>query len=142
MNVVHKKSDNNEETDSSSKAKKLEQEGELDKAAAMFEKLLREDPLNELAYNRLMIIYRKKKDYKKELAIIKKGIAAFEQSFKKSSKAPLSRKITALSKSLLKSLGLTDKKGNMIYTREPVGRWNKRKLVVERMIRKKRKSRS
>ena len=136
MKVVHKKSVVDESVAGDVKAKKLEQEGELDKAAALFEKKVKENPLDETAYNRLMIIYRKRKDYRKELATIKKGMSAFEQSFKSSMKIPTSRKITSLSRSLLKSLGLTDKKGNAIYTREPLSRWQKRRLTVERLIKK------
>jgi hypothetical protein len=140
MKVVHKKANTEDNAAGREKGRMPEQEGNPDKGAAAFEKLVKDDPLNEAAYNRLMIIYRKNKDYKKELATIMKGMAAFEKSFKSSSKLPKTRKIATLSKSLSKSLGLTDKRGNMIHTREPLNRWSKRKLVVERMLKNKRKS--
>ena len=139
MKVVHKKAGEKDDAVGAEKGMNLEKQGELDQAARVFEKLVEADPLNEKAYNRLMIIYRKNRDYKKELATIKKGMSAFEHLFKSSSKLPRSRKIKTLSNSLLKSLGLTDKKGNMIDTREPLNRWSKRKLVVERMLKKKSK---
>lgn len=141
MKVIHKNSNAPVESrDTLTQAKKLEQEGKQDKAIEAFEKIIGEDPLNEYAYNRLMILYRKNREYKKELAVIKKGIAAFERSFKSSSKITITKKISTLSRSLLKSLGLSDKKGNSLYEREPLGRWNKRRLVVERLNKKQKKN--
>ena len=140
MKVIHKKNDTSFESgDEFLHAKKLEQDGETDMAAALLEKLIDAQPLNERAYTRLMIVYRKNKDYRKELAVIKKGIANFERSFKAQSRIRVTRKITALSNSLLKSVGLADKKGKMLYEREPLGKWKKRMVVVERLLKGKKK---
>ena len=49
------------------KAKELEINGELEVAASLYEKVIKTDPHQETAYNRLMIILRKQKEYKKEL---------------------------------------------------------------------------
>jgi len=43
---------------------------------------LKKDPLHTDAYDRLMIIYRKEKDYKKELSVINSGIKVFEKFYK------------------------------------------------------------
>ncbi len=120
-------------------ARQLEQDGELEKAAFVLEKLVKNEPLNEDAYNRLMIIYRKNKDYKNELKVIKKGVDNFERSFKTASRVKVTPKIATLSKSLLKSLGLADKKGNILYEREPLGKWKRRRITVENLLKKKRK---
>ena len=136
MKVIHGNNGLKEQSGLST-AQRLEQEGELEKAAAAFEKIIREEPLNEYAYTRLMIIYRKTKNYKKELAVIKKGIQAFEKSLKSASRVTVTKKIATLSKYLLKSLGLADKKGNSLYKGEPLDRWNIRKAVVERLLKKK-----
>lgn len=140
MKVIHKSTEGLQGTDSFLLAKKLEQDGELEKAAVVLEKLIKKEPLNENAYNRLMIIYRKNKDYKNELAAIKKGIDNFERSFKTASRVKVTPKIATLSKSLLKSLGLADKKGKVLYEREPLGKWKKRMLTVERLLKKKGKT--
>ena len=142
MKAIHKSTEGLQATDSFLHAKQLEQDGELEKAAVILERLIKKEPLNENAYNRLMIIYRKNKDYKNELAVIKKGVDNFERSFKTASRVKVTPKIATLSKSLLKSLGLADKKGKVLYEREPLGKWKKRRLTVERLLKKKGKLKS
>jgi len=115
------------------KARQAEAEGELDEAAKHYEKILKVYPTDEFVYNRLMIIYRKQKEYKKEAAVIKKGISSFEQLF--SSNKSADKKIARLSKALLKSTGLVDKKGRAVYEHEPIGKWRRRLAVVEKKMR-------
>ena len=135
MKVVHKHSSENEEPGNwLSKAKELERKGELERAAAAFEKVIKGNPANEYAYDRLMIIHRKNKEYKKEKAVIVAGIKAFQQFYKNASKFQATKKVAALSKALLKATGLSDKKGRPLYEREPLGRWNKRRQVVEKKL--------
>ena len=43
-----------------------------------YEEAIKKDPLREKAYDRLMILYRKEKDYKSELRLINAGIKSFE----------------------------------------------------------------
>ncbi|MDB5231956.1 MAG: hypothetical protein JWN76_2761 [Chitinophagaceae bacterium] len=114
-------------------AGKAEGNGDLENAAGMYEQLIKQDNLNEYAYERLMIVYRKLKSYKEELRVINAGIKSF-QNFYQSKLKSKSKKITELSKALSKSTGLTDKKGNSLYEPEPIGKWKKRKLVVEKKI--------
>ncbi|MET0393458.1 MAG: hypothetical protein ABW019_09975 [Chitinophagaceae bacterium] len=115
------------------RAKEAETAGDAEAAARAYEKVIRLDRLHEFAYNRLMIIYRKLKEYQKELKVIDAGIAAY-QTFFASHKKKKSKKITDLSLRLSKAAGLTDKKGNSLYAPEPVGRWKKRKAVVEKRL--------
>ena len=115
-------------------AKELERSGELEKAAIAFKKVIKKTPLNQYAYDRLMIIYRKNKEYKKEEAIIVAGIGAFEQFYKKNSKLTITPKIAALSRAILKASGLADRTGELLNNREPLRRWHKRKQVIEKKL--------
>jgi DNA-binding SARP family transcriptional activator len=136
MKVAHKDTSVREEPGNwLDKAKELESGGELEKAVAAFERVIKHDPLNQYAYDRLMIIHRKNKDYKKEKAIIIAGIRSFEQFYQDASRVVTpTTKIISLSKALMKATGLADKKGKVLYQKEPVGRWNKRKRVVEKKL--------
>jgi tetratricopeptide (TPR) repeat protein len=135
MRVAHKNVNTKDSPGSwLDKAKEFEQQNELEKAAAAYEKVIGEHPLNEYAYDRLMIIYRKNKEYKKEKVVINKAIKAFEQFYKKASKPSSSKKIVSLSKVFMKSTGLADKKGKLLYQKEPLAKWNKRKTVVEKRL--------
>lgn len=115
-------------------AEKAEEKEDVSLAIKDYENAIQKDPLAEKAYDRLMILYRKDKNYKKELQLINSGIKAFE-SFYKSRKSG-SKKIAEISKKLNKSFGFTDKKGNAIYDPEPIARWKKRKVTVEKRIKK------
>lgn len=90
-------------------------------------------------YDRLMIYFRKQKEYKEELRIINRGIKVFTDQLKhqqagmfKGSKSRAS--IEKLSKQISRSAGLTDKKGNLSYLPEPIARWTKRKQTVEQKL--------
>ena len=97
-----------------------------------YEEAIKKNTLAEKAYDRLMILYRKEKNYKKEFRIITAGIKAFESFYK--SKKSRSKKIAEISQKLNRSFGFTDKKGNSLYDPEPIARWKKRKEVVEKKI--------
>lgn len=117
-------------------AKEAEANNELQKAAKFYESAIKQEPHEEYPYDRLMVIYRKQKKYEEELKLIDKGIAAFENLYRKKSEKIVSKNKTAekLSKSLAKSLGLTDKKGNDVYHLQPIEKWLKRKKVVEKKL--------
>jgi hypothetical protein len=116
------------------KAMDLERVGELAGAAEVYAKLVKASPVNEKVYHRLMILYRKLKDPTKELHTINVGISAFENLYKCS--VSYDKKVIQLSRALQKATGLADKKGNNIYEPEPLGRWKKRKKVVEKLLKK------
>jgi len=117
-------------------AKEKEAAGEWKEAIALYEKLIKLHPLEEKAYDRLMIAYRKLKEPRKELNAIKAGIDAFEELYKKSKKTP-DKKVIQISRALQKATGLLDRKGESLYRPEPIGRWLKRKAVVEKQLKKK-----
>jgi hypothetical protein len=111
-----------------------EEENDLSVAIKDYEDVLAKEPLMEKAYNRLMILYRKKKDYKNELRIINAGIKAFSDFYR--SKKSGSKKVADLSKKLNRAFGFTDKKGNAVYEPEPLPTWKKRKETVQKKIKK------
>jgi tetratricopeptide (TPR) repeat protein len=113
------------------RAKEFEKKDRLDEAATLYQNVIKKSPTKEHAYNRLMIIHRKKREYKKEKEILDAGIKAFEQYYKAVTRIPAKKSIESLSKGLLKATGLADQKGKLIYEREPLGRWKKRRKIVE-----------
>lgn len=117
-------------------AREAEAAQELEHAAKLYERVIKEDLINEYAYDRLIILYRKFKQYKDELRIINAGIKAYENLYKTKSKHTRSRKVAEISNALLKSTGLADKKGNHLYDPEPIGKWKKRKEAVEKKLKK------
>lgn len=88
-------------------AEESEKNKDYTDAIELYKAALEQDNLYTVAYDRLMKLYRQSKNYKKELAIINKGIKAF---------------------------GLIDKKGNKTYNPEPIGKWQKRKAIVEKKL--------
>ena len=93
--------------------------------------MIRLSPLNQKAYSRLMIIYRKQKESGKELAVINKAIKTFEQAYR--SKKATNPKIQSLSRQLNRQLGLTDSKGKALADREPIASWKKRKELLDQI---------
>ena len=115
-------------------AKYLEKKSRLDEAAKVYEKLIITHPTTEFSYNRLMIIYRKQKDYKQELRVINTGLKAFTDYYTPSLVGK-NKNVVKLSKQLSIMVGLSDKKGKNLYDAEPVNKWKKRKEIV--LIKKK-----
>jgi hypothetical protein len=102
-------------------------------AIEIYNGILKTDPLQTYAYDRLMILYRREKNYKKELSIINSGIKTFEKFYKVRKGKP-SRKISEISKKLNKAFHLVDKKGHSLYAPEPIDRWQKRRGLVEKKM--------
>ena len=117
-------------------ANRSEAAGDLKKAESFYRKLIKADPHNELAYNRLMIIYRKQKELNEELATIKDAIRAFEDMYAAATKIPESKKVSTLSKAFLKATGLANNKGKLLYLPAPLAKWNRRKTLLEKKLKK------
>jgi hypothetical protein len=97
---------------------------------------------SSLPYDRLMIHYRKEKNYDEELKVIKKGIETFRKFYSNLQASAIKKqkgKIAELSRQFSKHTGLTDKKGNETYLPEPLPKWIKRQAVVEQKMKKKKK---
>ena len=117
---------------------KAEGEGALEQAATLYERAIKEKPTDEFSYNRLMIVYRKLKQYKDELRVINKAIKNLKEARAKKTGKGLRKNSTIgkLSTALMKSAGLIDKKGNAVYVSEPIAGWEKRKATVEKKLKK------
>jgi tetratricopeptide (TPR) repeat protein len=114
----------------------LESTGNSKEAVKLYQQSLKSQHRDEKAYDRLMVIFRKMKDYKNESLIIQRAIKAFE-AFYHDRSIRVSKKIAGASKAIMKALGLTNKKGKPIYMLQPVERWSKRLQWVERKLEKK-----
>ncbi len=122
--------------DTIAEATEAEANNDWETAAKLYERAIKLEPHDELPYDRAMIVYRKLYQYENELRIINTGIKNLEEFYKERSQKIISNNKTAqqLSKSLAKSLGLTDKKGNDLYHPAAVEKWMKRKAVVENKL--------
>ena len=116
------------------RARQFEQEGEWEKAIRIYQRLLKTQPLNEKLYDRLMIIYRKTKNYQKEKEIITTAIRVYEKFYKENERTAVTKKVAVISKALLKSLQMMDEKGRPSPQREPVKRWTKRKQWLQNRL--------
>jgi len=117
-------------------ARSQELEGKIKDAIKSYKLLISKDPLQAGAYNRLMILYRKLKEYKSELAIIKQAIAAYEKDIKDDQQTwkKANSKSARLSLSLAKSMGLLNDKGLPVYEEPQIMTWRKRMETVKKKI--------
>ena len=120
------------------KARQLEQEEKLEEAAPLYEKVVLQAPLNEGAINRLLIIYRKLKEYRKEMQLLNKAIKAGsskmqEQQTAWSKKHPAAAKASKL---LLRTLGGVKTNTAPVYEATTVRTWRKRKENLAKRIKK------
>ena len=115
-------------------ARLLEQEGETEKAADVYNQAIRQKPLEEIPYNRLMIYYRKQRDYEEELKVVNKALNVFTNHYDKLPEKLIggNKKIEQLSKALLKSVN-KGKKPQPYYP-EPIPKWIKRKEMIEKKL--------
>ena len=106
-----------------------------DPAAAIknYLSILRKEQLNSAVYNRLMIVYRKQKEYQKEAELIKKAIEIYEAYYAKHQPSH-SAKVTSLSRALAISTGLADRKGKGLYNPEPIATWKKRLFNLKKKL--------
>ena len=115
----------------SQQGKEAEEAGDVKKAITLYEKAIRQKPVLEQPYTRLMILYRKLKKPKEELRVIDAALEVFKTHFDESVKQFSGNDaIGRLSKALLKSVtGFTER------TREypqPVPKWLKRREQVKK----------
>lgn len=118
------------------KARQLEQDGQFTEAAGIYQQLFDADPRNQEVLDRLLVIYRKQKEYRKELKVIDAAIAAFEQQEKAFRDKWLKAhpKAASAGRSILRQL---ERGGGEAYAQgeDPVvSRWRKRRALVEKRI--------
>ena len=119
-------------------ARQMEAEGNMDEAEKQYLQMIKTDPTNAEAYNRLLVIYRKQKEYRKELATVNKAIKAYEDNFLKEQKKWISehKKAAKLSRVLAKGLGLINNKGLPLRQDRQLASWHKRKANLQKKIKK------
>jgi uncharacterized protein YciI len=115
-----------------SEARRQEQAGQPEAAADLYQQIVGIDPRNRDAIRRLLILYRRVKNYRKELAVINAALAAFSRHDKTVQQAWMSAHPEAAraGKAILRSLG-----GQQVssYGADPmVEQLLKRKTLVEK----------
>ena len=112
-------------------ARQLEQQGEQRKAVALYEALLKRPGDGLKIITRLIILYRKLKNYKKEAGLINKAIKIHEQRY-----APkkLNKNVGLISKKLNILLGHTDKKGKNLLLPDEIVKLQNRKAMLQKKL--------
>jgi tetratricopeptide (TPR) repeat protein len=121
-----------------SEARLAEEEKDLDRAAELYERAVRQKPLEEEPFDRLMIIYRKQKKYREELKLVEKALDLFTKHYDKKAMQIYGRnkKLENTGRALLRSL----MPGNSEpYYPQPIPRWLKRKETIEKKLKAKSK---
>ena len=136
MKIAHSNKDGLSIAETRQAAQQYEQDGKLDDAVAAYLSLLKKSPREEKNYNRLMILYRKLKQPKKEMEMITKAINVFSKQYDAKRKSS-PRKVSQLSAALMKATGLTDKKnllrameGHILASGSLMGLYKKKKAVL------------
>ena len=117
-------------------AKDAEVAEDWKEAEQWYREVLKIDAHNEAAYNRLMIIYRKQREWNKEWQTVKKAISSFEEMYAETAKTTENKKVARLSQSLLKLTGLADQKGKPVYLPGPLAKWKRRKITLDKKFKK------
>ena len=122
-------------------ARDAELRGENSKALALYKQAVQHDPLAEQAWQRLMILHRKQRDYAGELKIIDLALKTYDTNNRQAQQQWLkaNRKVATIAKSLAKSLGQVDKKGIVIDDNPILEKWRRRKELVAGRLKKLRK---
>ena len=114
--------------------KRLEQGGQLSEAAAVYQKMVDGESDNQEAVERLLVVYRKLKEYGKELAVIDAVLKGYEQQNKASQEKWIKEhpKAAGMGKAIFRQLGGTGASG--LGTDAAVNRLLKRKMFVQKRI--------
>jgi tetratricopeptide (TPR) repeat protein len=119
-------------------AKAAESNGDNAGAVALYQQAVQNDPLEENAWQRLMVLHRKLKDTAGELKVINLALKAFDTHTKEVQQQWLlkNKKAAPLVKSLAKSLGLMNSKGIMIDNNPVLEKWKHRKELIMARLKK------
>ena len=105
-------------------------------AVNIYATLIKRKPTDDHNYSRLMMLFRKLKQPRKELQVINEGIRSVSAAYHNQGQKHFANNATAkrISNALLKSLGMKDQKGKFVFEPVVVERWKKRKeLMLKRM---------
>jgi tetratricopeptide (TPR) repeat protein len=122
--MMHAVKDDNDVPETFNGARSLEIKGDLKTAALLYEKLLKRADSNVKIITRLMIVYRKLKNFRKELSTIERAIKIYS---KDNTDKKANKQVNLISKKLNLLLGHTDKKGKSLLIPPEVLKLQKRK---------------
>jgi tetratricopeptide (TPR) repeat protein len=108
------------------------------KAIRLYEQNIKEDYADEFAFDRLMVIYRRQKEYADELRVINRGIEVFRNNLERHLEHSLHRrgnleKVAQISRAIMRKSGV--KKEDPSFP-DPIDKWMKRKKIVTEKLRK------
>jgi len=135
MKVVHRNTNNND-IDLTLPVVTLMESGKQwekedpPKAAKLYSGMIKLYRHKAILYDRLLMVYRKQQEFKKELQILNAAIKYFQELHDKAHHRKASKKITQLSKAISKLTGLTTGKKHPVSLPQPMAKWTKRKVVV------------
>lgn len=89
--------------------KKLEKLGQVDRAIKFYEENVKEEFEGNFPYDRLAIIYRKRKQYKDEIRVLNKAISTFEKESITSKRQDIQPKLVKFRERLDKAKELEQK---------------------------------
>lgn len=103
-------------------------------AEKLYQQAARKYPMDDHAYRRLMVYYRKRREYGKELEVIQTAIRAHKdhESNIQQQWLRIHKDKARTAKALAKSLGLVDKKGLPKIQDAQVDAWEKRMAFVRK----------
>lgn len=109
--------------------REAESEADFQTALQFYQKAAKALPDAALPHERIMIVYRKQKAYRKELDFINKVLTSFEEKYRKRIHPKhLTPQQLRLTRRLAIALDVADKKGGALYAPQPVPRWRTRKV--------------
>jgi tetratricopeptide (TPR) repeat protein len=117
-------------------AKAAESDGDSTKAIGLYRQAVQSNTQEEQAWQCLMVLHRKQKDYTGELKVINEALKAFDTHTKETQQQWLqkNKKAAPLVKSLAKSLGLLTNKGIVVDNNPILEKWKRRKeLLMKRL---------
>jgi len=122
-------------------AKDAESQGDAGKAITLYQQAVKNNPLEEQAWQRQMVLYRKQKDYPGELKVINLALETYITHAKKTQQEWLqqNKKVAPLFKSLAKSLGLMNSKDVMVNDDPVLDKWRHRQEWVKARLKKRQK---
>ena len=100
------------------------------KAVKLYSGMIRLYPHKAILYDRLLMVYRKQQDFKKELQLLNTAISFFQDMHDKAHHRKASKKITQLSNAISKITGLSTGKKHPVSLPQPLAKWTKRKATV------------
>ena len=117
-----------------SAARELEEASRLTEAAGLYQQLVDADPTNQQAVSRLLTLYRRLKEPKKELAVIQDALAAYAQKDKATQERWVNAHPQAAKASRAFLRGLGGSSASSFGANAQVQRLQKRREIVEKKL--------